>query len=289
MKKRVNWFMVNREKVHNLAADKFFESVFGKHHPYGYQVVETDFDRMNPAIIKDFHAKYYTPDNMAIIISGKIARDTNELLNYYFGDIKTRKTYIEDPRNILKGDRRKKVHIEKKGTVQSAISIGSSTINKRHIDYHGLKILNTILGGYFGSRLMKNIREDKGFTYGINSSVSSLDLSGYKVISTEVGQKNLQRTIDEIYNEISLLQSVPVEKDELDIVRNYMSGEMVRMFDGPFALAESFKSVWEFGLDNSYYHSFAEKIKTIDPDEITELAQTYYNIDELYQVTAGSK
>jgi predicted Zn-dependent peptidase len=206
-----------------------------------------------------------------------------------FFDIKTRKTYIEDPRNILKGDRRKKVHIEKKGTVQSAISIGSSTINKRHIDYHGLKILNTILGGYFGSRLMKNIREDKGFTYGINSSVSSLDLSGYKVISTEVGQKNLQRTIDEIYNEISLLQSVPVEKDELDIVRNYMSGEMVRMFDGPFALAESFKSVWEFGLDNSYYHSFAEKIKTIDPDEITELAQTYYNIDELYQVTAGSK
>jgi predicted Zn-dependent peptidase len=84
MKKRVNWFMVNREKVHNLAADKFFESVFGKHHPYGYQVVETDFDRMNPAIIKDFHAKYYTPDNMAIIISGKIARDTNELLNYFF-------------------------------------------------------------------------------------------------------------------------------------------------------------------------------------------------------------
>ena len=152
-----------------------------------------------------------------------------------------------------------------------------------------MKILDSILGGYFGSRLMKNIREEKGYTYGISSSVSSLDLTGYKVISTEVGQKTSQRTIEEIYNEIRLLQSVPVEKDELDIVRNYMSGEMVRMFDGPFALAESFKSAWEFGLDNSYYHSFAEKIKTIGPDEITELAKTYYNIDELYEVTVGSK
>ena len=120
---------------------------------------------------------------------------------------------------------------------------------------------------------MKNIREEKGYTYGISSSVSSLDLSGYKVISTEVGQKNCQKTIDEIYKEIRLLQNVPVRKEEMAVVRNYMSGEMVRMFDGPFALAESFRSAWEFGLDNNYYYRLAEKIKTIDPDEIIELAQ----------------
>ncbi len=136
---------------------------------------------------------------------------------------------------------------------------------------------------------MKNIREEKGYTYGISSSVSSLDLSGYKVISTEVGKQNCQKAIDEIYKEISMLQNVPVSNEELGIVRNYMSGEMVRMFDGPFALAESFRSAWEFGLDTSYYYSLAEKIKTIEPDEITELARTYYNIDELYEITVGSE
>jgi predicted Zn-dependent peptidase len=136
---------------------------------------------------------------------------------------------------------------------------------------------------------MKNIREEKGYTYGISSNVSSLDLTGYKVISTDVSQKNLGNAIDEIYKEIRLLQSVPVAKNELAVVRNYMSGEMVRMFDGPFALAESFRSVWEFGLDNNYYHRLAEKIKTIEPDEIIMLALTYYNIDELYQVTVGSE
>jgi predicted Zn-dependent peptidase len=109
------------------------------------------------------------------------------------------------------------------------------------------------------------------------------------VISSEVSQKNSQKTINEIYKEIRLLQTLPVKKEEMAVVRNYMSGEMVRMFDGPFALAESFKSVWEFGLDNSYYYRLAGKIKTIDPDEIIELARTYYNIDELYEVTVGSK
>jgi zinc protease len=289
MKKRLHWYKVNIEKVNNLAIDQFFESVFGKHHPYGHQVVEQDFDRVNPSLLKDFHLKYYTPDNMAVIISGKIHEKTTDLLNFYFGDITSKKIYTENSENFLKGEKRKKVNVNKPGTVQSAIRIGSSTINKRHPDYPGLKILDSVLGGYFGSRLMRNIREEKGYTYGISSSVSSLDLTGYKVIPTEVSQKNCQKTIDEIYKEISLLQSVPVNNDELEVVRNYMSGEMVRMFDGPFALAESFRSAWEFGLDNSYYYRLAEKIKTIDPDEIIELARTYYNIDELYEVTVGSK
>jgi predicted Zn-dependent peptidase len=135
---------------------------------------------------------------------------------------------------------------------------------------------------------MKNIREEKGYTYGISSSLSSLNLAGYKVISTEVGQNNCQKAIDEIYKEIKLLQNVAVNKEEMAVVRNYMSGEMVRMFDGPFALAESFRSAWEFGLDNSYYYRLAEKIKSIDPDEIIKLARTYYNIDDLYEITVGT-
>jgi len=289
MKKRLRWYLVNREKVQNLSIDQFFESLFGKHHPYGYQVLEQDFENITQALLTDFHLKYYSPGNMAVIISGKIHNKTNELLNLYFGNIVSKEINYDDSVNLLKGEKVKKVHINKSGTVQSAIRIGSSTINKRHSDYPGLKILDSILGGYFGSRLMKNIREEKGYTYSISSSVSSLDLAGYKVISTEVGRKNCLKTIDEIYREIKLLQSVPVKKEEMAVVRNYMSGEMVRMFDGPFALAESFRSAWEFGLDNSYYFRLAEKIKTIDSDEIIDLARTYYNIDELYEVTVGAE
>jgi len=289
MKKRLRWYLVNREKVQNLAIDQFFESLFGKNHPYGRQISETDFENITPELLSDFHTKYYTPENMAVIISGKIHNMTGKLLDSYFGNIGPGFMKTEDSVGIIKSEKLKRVHISKPGMVQTAIRIGSATINKRYPDYPGLKVLDSVLGGYFGSRLMKNIREEKGYTYGISSSLSSLDLSGYKIISTEVGFKNCQKTIDEIYSEIRLLQNVRVKEDEMAVVRNYMSGEMLRMFDGPFALAESFRSAWEFGLDNSYYYRLAEKIRTIDADEIIELARTYYNIDELYEITVGSE
>jgi predicted Zn-dependent peptidase len=289
MKKRLRWYLVNREKVQNLAMDQFFESLFGKDHPYGYQIAENDFENITSPVLSGFHSRYYTPGNMAVIISGKIPVGTTQALNLFFGNPGSGDIISPEPSVSPQGELLKKIHLAKPETVQTAIRIGSSTINKRHPDYPGLKILDSILGGYFGSRLMKNIREDKGYTYGISSSLSSLDLTGYKVISTEVGQKNSQKAIDEIYREIRLLQQIPVGKEEMTVVRNYMSGGMLRMFDGPFALAESFRSAWEFDLDNRYYYRLAEKIKSIDQDEITELARTYYNIDDLYEVTVGSE
>ena len=289
MKKRLRWFLVNREKVSNQSIDQFFESIFGKSHPYGRQLREQDFEMLNPSVIREFHSAYYTTDNMTIILSGKLVPGTPELLNRYFGNINSSKKQEKDIKVAISSEQQKLVHIEKNDAVQTAIRIGSPTINKCNKDYPGLKILNTVLGGYFGSRLMKNIREEKGFTYGISSNVSSLNLSGYKVISTEVSPKNCRQTIDEIFTEIKVLQNKPLTDDEMAVVRNYISGEMVRMFDGPFAIAESFRSVWEFGLDINYFHILSEKILKIKPDEIIELARTYYNIDDLYQVTVGPK
>lgn len=287
MNKRLRWFLVNREKVQNLAFDQFFESIFGKDHPYGRQLNETDFNFLNPELLREFHKSYYTPGNMAIIISGKIPRNTLELLNQNYGVTKLLKSNSGGEPKKPSGQTTRKVHITKPGTVQTAIRIGSATISKRDPDYPGLKVVDSILGGYFSSRLMKNIREEKGYTYGISSSLSSLEMCGYKVISTEVGQKNYLKAIDEIYNEIRKLQVEPVPAEELKVVRNFMAGELLRMFDGPFAQSESFRSVWDFGLDNNYYYRLAGKIKTIEPDEIMSLANTYYNIDDLYQITAG--
>jgi len=287
MKKRLNWYRINREKVQNIATDQFFESVFGPHHPYGRQIRENDYEMMSPELLKDFHSKFYLPENMTVIISGRIHEKTTDLFGKYFGELYSRESYTEVSANVFKGSSEKKIHLKKKGAIQTAFRIGSSTINKRHPDYTGLKFLNMILGGYFGSRLMKNIREEKGFTYGINSSVSSLDLSGFKVISTEVGKKNAEKAADEIYKEIRLLQTKPVAQEELEVVRNYMSGEMVRMFDGPFALADTFRAVLEYGLDYSYFTRLMNTIMTITPDEILGLAGTYYKIEDLYEITAG--
>jgi zinc protease len=287
MKKRYRKFLVEKDKVYRLAADQFFESLFGNQHPYGRKTLPGDFEKMNCEILRDFHSTFYRPQNMAIFVSGKIHKDIVHLLNIYFGEIAIPPATIKTTSGFPSRQNDRIIHVAKKGAIQSAIRIGAPSINKRHDDYQGLKVLNVILGGYFGSRLMKNIREDKGYTYGINSSLVSLNLAGYISISTEVSKKFTRNAIDEIYKEIRRLQSEPVNKEELSVVRNYMLGELVRMFDGPFASAESFRSAWEFGFDNSYFRRFADRIKSINPDELMALAQKYYNIDDLYEVTAG--
>jgi zinc protease len=287
MKYRLQKYQVNRQRVSVLSADYFFQSIFGKDHPYGRYTLEDHFTAINRSMLIDFHAQHYNISSMNIIISGKIPPQIVTILNRFFGTIKNDKRPAPQQQSEIKGEKTKKLFIKKADSVQTAIKIGSQTINKNHPDYPGLKVVDTILGGYFGSRLMKNIREDKGYTYGINSSVNSFLQTGYKIISTEVGSEYAEKTKEEIYKEIRLLQNEPVPGDELEVAKCYMSGEMLRMFDGPFALAESFRSVFDFGLDNSYYYRLAEKIKTIEPDEIMTLASTYYNIEDLYEVEAG--
>ncbi|MCU0363629.1 MAG: insulinase family protein [Bacteroidales bacterium] len=289
MNKRLRWFLTNREKVQNLASDKFYESVFGNSHPYGRQTSEPDFEGISSELTRVFHKTHYNLSNLAVILSGRFRKDTIEMLEDLFSSPLTEPDLPPLAPLPEKGKGEKDIYVHKQNAVQTSIRIGSRTINKRHPDYPGLKVLNMILGGYFGSRLMRNIREEKGLTYGISSSLTSLDLSGFKVISTDVSNENRKLATDEIYMEIDKLRNIEVEEAELGIVRNYMSGEMLRMFDGPFALAESFRAAWEFGLDNDYYRRLAEKIKSITPDEIKALANTYYNIEELYEISAGDR
>lgn len=208
-KKRLQSYFINREKVQNIANDRFFESVFGPSNPYGKQIVSSDFENVTKTILQKFHRNYYTLGNLAVIISGNIHKSAKEILNYNFGEhgFESKKFGKNDFKII--GNKNRREFVEKKDALQSAIRIGSATINKKHKDYNGLLILDTILGGYFGSRLMKNIREEKGYTYGIGSSLMSLHQSGYKMIATEVGKKYTRKTLDEIYKEIRLLQTRP--------------------------------------------------------------------------------
>jgi zinc protease len=286
-KKRLQDFKTNKRKVQTLAYDKFFESVFGPGNPYGKLVTENDFTKVKRDQLLGFHSNYYKNGPRAILVSGKVDEYTRQIINIIFGsrDIEISKK----PEEIItvRGNKERKYHVIKEDAVQTAIRIGSAEINRKHPDFNGLMVVDTVLGGYFGSRLMKNLREDKGYTYGIHSSVVSLQQSGYKVITTEVGKDYTGKAIEEIYREIRNLQKYPVEADELNVVKNYMAGEMVRMFDGPFASADSFRAIMDIGFDISYYLDLADKILSIEPDEIMHLASEYYEIDDLYEIVAG--
>ena len=285
-KQRLN---VDNEKVSSLARRKFNEVIFGEKHPYGYLVQATDFDKLNREHLKEHFKKKYSPSNCVIIVSGLVKDDAVKLLNKFFGQTKSSTGILNGSQQVFTPSLVKKHLIEKEGAVQSALRIGKPFFNRAHVDYPGMAVLNTILGGYFGSRLMSNIREDKGYTYGIGSAVASMKQEGYFFISTEVGADVTNSAIEEIYKEIEILKDEHVDNEELEMARNYMLGTFLKGMDGAFQLAERFKSIYLYDLDYNYYDRYLQKIKTIQADELQDLARKYFDLSGFYEIVVGRK
>jgi zinc protease len=281
--------MVSMERVSYLARIKFAEQLFGKQHPYGQSAALEDYDCVIREDIAAYHQRFYHPGNLRIILSGKIDDSTITLINKYLGD----KTWAQGEKAVIipteiPANKEKKILIKKENVLQSGIRIGKVVFNKSDADYFGLSILNTVLGGYFGSRLMTNIREDKGYTYGINAGILSLRNSGFMYIASEVGADVREAAISEVYKEMELLRNELVAEDELSLVKNYLTGSFLRSIDGPFALADRFIGTLDYGIDfNEYYDRYLQTIKDITPQYLQELANKYFEKDSFFETIAG--
>lgn len=280
---------INSQKVNVLARRKFSELLYGSNHPYGIEVSDKDFERVSVSEIKAFFDKYYTSQNCSIFASGNLPNNILETLNGFFGEAHWGKSteVIMPSTPIIQSTSQQKHFIQKTDAIQSAIRIGRVLFNKTHPDYFKFQVLNTILGGYFGSRLMANIREDKGYTYGIGSGLTNLVNAGSFYIATEVGADVTTQTLTEIYKEVKTLREELVDTDELETVRNYILGQFLRSVDGPFALADKFKSIWEFGLDYDYFDTYFESVKSVTPKDLRDLANKYLQENDLIECVVG--
>ncbi|MDP4272188.1 MAG: pitrilysin family protein [Bacteroidota bacterium] len=288
--KKKNKFLVEAEKVKVISQKRFTEVLFGKEHPYALTAWPDDYDKVNLEDLKEFVQKHYKAERCRIIASGIIRPELYTLLNKHFGsnDWKS-KTLLPEPEFEIHPSKQHFHLFPKEEALQSALRVGCHAVNKLHPDYQGLLILNTILGGYFGSRLMSNIREDKGYTYGIYSMIISLKKAGYFFITSEVGKDSCQAALDEIQFELKRLRTEPVPADELNTVRSYMLGEMLREFDGPFAQAASFRALLEYDLNYDFYRDFIHTIKNITAEQLMDLSNRYFKEENIYEVVAGSK
>jgi predicted Zn-dependent peptidase len=280
--------LINSQKVDILARREFTELLFGKEHPYGVQVKENDFERITLDDIKTFFNDHYHSGNCTIIASGYLPNDILNTLNTFFGNNSWGNTTKINTKTVaIETTKQQKHFIERPDAIQSAVKVGRLLFNKTDPDYFKFQVLNTILGGYFGSRLMANIREDKGYTYGIGSGLASFVNGGYFAISTEVGADVTKQTLEEIYKELAGLRKDLVSDNELETVRNYILGHFLRSVDGPFSLADKFKGIWEFGLDYSYFDNYFKAVKTVTPKELRDLANKYLKEEDLIECVVG--
>ncbi len=276
---------VGLEKNSVLARRAFTEALFGDS-LYGYATQLSDYDEVDRVDLLAYYEQVYHPSNCTVIMSGKIERDTLNLLDDLFGSWEN--TLPVPPFNMAFKSSTDKLHyIEKPEALQSAVRIGIPLVNRTHTDFIGLQISNTALGGYFGSRLMANIREDKGYTYGIGSGIASLQQAGYFFISTEVGVDVTSATLVEIEKEVNLLKSEAIADEELALIKNYMMGSLLGSLENAFSHADKFKNIHFFGLGYEYYEKYIKTLKNITPQELKGLANKYWDYDTFYKVIVG--
>lgn len=278
---------VSLQKNDIVARRTFNKAIYGDT-IYGYAGTAEDYRQLKRENLLAHYREMYQPSNCNIIISGRIEQQAIELVKEYFDknwpNTGTKAgTTLLDPQPATEHF----YYTEKPDALQSAIRMGMPMVNRTHADFPALQVLNTVLGGYFGSRLMANIREDKGYTYGIGSGLSSMKNGGAFYIATEVGADVCRSAVAEIEKEINLLKTELIPPEELELVRNYMLGSLLGSLENVFSHADKFKTLYYAGLDYSYYDRYTATVKSITSDELLALANKYLKFDEFYKVIVG--
>lgn len=275
---------VNLEKVSVMAQRSFRQRFFNSSENYARITNMNDLDAIKRDDLLQFHQQHYLKGLKKMVLVGNFTQsEIDAFMDIFGGWASEEKTVFETTFENIKGY----AHVEKKEALQTAIRIGCHLFNKTHEDYPGFLVLNTIIGDYFGSRLMRNIREDKGYTYGIGSMVSEMENTGYFMIGTEVGKEVKDLALAEIKYELDKLKTKLVPREELDLVKNYMLGQLLKSADGPYSMMDLYLGVEQFGLNLEFYNQMIHSINAVTPERIRELANQYLNWDNFTIVTAG--
>jgi len=279
---------VSLQKNDFLARKQFANALFGDT-PYGSNISATNYDAIKRQDLLDYFQAAYKPENCNIIVAGKFEEEEFGILNAIVGKDWANNSPSTANHFSFSSSIGSEILIEKPEALQSAIRMGMLTINRAHEDFAGFQVLNCVLGGYFGSRLMSNIREEKGYTYGIGSGVVALQETGYFFIATEVGADVCQSALDEIEKEIELLKTDVIPEEELELVRSYMLGSLLGSLENAFSHADKFKNLYFSGLDYSYYDRYIQTVKSIDAEQLQKLAHKYLISNDFTKVVAGKK
>ena len=280
MKQRLK---VNLKKSDFVATRLIDVYLYGENHPYGKYSKLEDFDTLNREQLLDFYKKYYQQGKLVLFVAGKLPADIASLLDQYFGDLPNQPVALQEIMAQPAADRKYRITNDEAG-VQGSVRMARSFPNRHHPDFMKVMVLNTLLGGFFGSRLMSNIREEKGYTYGIHSFIQNHIHDTAWMISTEAGKDVCEATIEEVYKEMKLLREQVVDEEELLLVRNYMMGGILGDLDGPFQIMGRWKNIVLNNLTEQYFYDSIHTIKTISAEELQFLAQKYLQPEACYEL-----
>ncbi|MEP6846022.1 MAG: pitrilysin family protein [Panacibacter sp.] len=275
---------VNLQKCDFVANRLIDQYLYGSQHPYGRVSSVEDIQALTHKDLTDFFNNFYVNARCKIFAAGKLPKDFESQMNQYFGDLALNENIPDvTHKTEMASGKKSKISNDPNG-VQGAIRIARPFPSRHHPDFKKSMVLNVLFGGFFGSRLMGNIREEKGYTYGIHSFFENHVKESAWVISTEAGKDVCDATIEEVYKEMKIMREEPVDEEELLLVKNYMMGINLGDIDGPFHIIERWKNLITNDLDEKYFNEYINTIKSISSNDITELANKYLLPEEFFEL-----
>jgi len=281
-------FAIQLQKGKIIAQRNFNQFIFGAESPYGKLGTLADYDAITTPIIKQFFQEHYIHKAWHIFVSGKTDQTTINIINKYFGKTGNPLQGKQIEKQISYQYPNASHHfIEHKGALQTALKMGTLGLERMHKDYPAYILAQTILGGYFGSRLMRNIREEKAYTYGIYAGIIHLHQASIFSISSELGSTIAEDALNEINKELKTLRTIKASDEELHLVKNYMAGSLLKSLNGPFALGEMMRMLQENKLEIDYFNEHMNAIQKTTAEDVLYVADRYLNESKMISVLVG--
>ena len=276
---------VNLQKNEFVASRLIEAYLFGEEHPYGRYSREEDYANLNQPELREFFDRYYKNGRLLILAAGVLPKNLVAQLETSFGKLPLKERSAPKNTHAFHASIEKKYRLQNSADgVQGSIRLGRYFPNRKHPDFPLMQVLNNVFGGFFGSRLMNNIREDKGYTYGIHSYLMNHIQTSAFMISTEAGKDVCEPALVEIYKEMDRLCNEPIPEDELLLTRNYLIGSILSELDGPFQVASRWKNYILNGLTEDYFYNSIRTIREVQPKDLQDIAQKYLNRNEFYEL-----
>ena len=278
--------LVNLQKGDAIAMRALRLNIYGAQHPCGMQSHPEDYDTLQRTDLIEFYRQHYGSRNCNIYLSGDVDDTILAQVESLFGNEAWGSGHPLSslPAFEVCGKQPSLLTIQHPGAVQDSIRMGCLLMDVNTPDYLSMRILSTVLGGYFGSRLMKNIREEKGYTYHIGSDLLTSTQQVLFLIHCEAQAGKSQEVINEVHREIQRLHTERIPDEELHMVRNYVTGEICRNYESAFSLADAYIFMHHLGLPQTHLEQTVEAIRTTDAARLQQLAQQYLHPENLHCV-----
>jgi zinc protease len=279
---------INRSEPDFLAGVAFYKKLFGRH-PYAVTApTDASIERITRARLIKAHRRLFTPRNAVLVIVGDIAPErAKALLQAHFGSWRGPLGPAAAPAVPTLARKRRVYIVDRPGSVQTSLILGNIAMREDHPDYFNYLVANQVLGGSFGSRLVQDIRESRGYTYRIGSRVETRLTTGIFRVRTPVRNEVVAPALAAILEHLERIRDKQVSGEELDKAKNYLAGSFARNLETQDGLAGALLHVQLRRLPPDYLDTYVRKVQAVKAADVERAAATFIRPSELVIVAVG--